>query len=67
MIALTRDFHVVATRVTTRFSAVFFSARHTAKAWYVRALVRLLILVRHYNFVLSSHDQPSPTTKHCDP
>jgi hypothetical protein len=56
MIALTRDFHVVATRITTRFSAVFFSARHIAKAWYVRALFRLLI--RHYNFVLSSHDQP---------
>jgi hypothetical protein len=43
MVALTRDFHVFASRVTTRFSAVFFSISHIAKAWYVRALFRLLI------------------------
>jgi hypothetical protein len=52
MIALTRDFHVFASRVTTRFSAVFFSISHIAKAWYVRALFRLLI--PHWNSSFSS-------------
>jgi hypothetical protein len=51
MVALTRDLHVVASRVTTRFSAEFFPTRHIAKTWYVRALFRLLIC--HYNLVLS--------------
>jgi len=51
MIALARDFHVFASRVTTRFSAVFFSIRHIAQARYVRALLGLLI--RHFGSVLS--------------
>jgi hypothetical protein len=46
MVALTRDFHVFASRVTTGFSAVFFSIRHIAQARYVRALLGLLI--RHF-------------------
>jgi hypothetical protein len=33
MIALTRDLHIVAARVTTRFSAELFSIGHNAKAW----------------------------------
>ncbi len=52
MVALTCDFQIVTSRVPTRFSAVFFSIRCIAKAWDVRALFRLLI--RHYNFILSS-------------
>ena len=48
MVALTRDFHVFASRVTARLSAVFFSITHIAKAWYVRALLRLTI--RHFQF-----------------
>ena len=51
MVALTRDFHVVASRVTACLSAVLFSFRYIAKAWYMRALSRLLIA--HYNSVLS--------------
>ncbi len=52
MVALTRDFHVFASRIAARLSAVFFSIPHIAKAWYVRALLRLTI--RHFNSVLSS-------------
>jgi hypothetical protein len=52
VVALASDFNVFASRITTRFSAVFFSTHHIAKAWYVRAVFRLLI--RHYKFVLSS-------------
>ena len=52
MVALTRDFHVFASGVTTRISAVLFSIAYIAKAWDVRALFRLLI--RHHNFVPSS-------------
>jgi hypothetical protein len=51
MIALTRDFHVFASRVTTGFSAVLFSFRHIAQARYMRALLSLLI--RHFGPVLS--------------
>jgi hypothetical protein len=51
MVALTRDFDVFASRVTTRISAVLFPIAYIAKAWDVRALFRLLI--RHYNSVLS--------------
>jgi hypothetical protein len=51
MIALARDFHVFASRVTTRFSAVLLSIRHIAQARYVRALLGLLIC--HFGFVLS--------------
>jgi hypothetical protein len=43
MIALTCDFYVFASRVTARFSTVFFSISHIAKTWYVRALFCLLI------------------------
>jgi hypothetical protein len=51
MIALTRDFHVVAARVTTGFSAVFFSIRHVAQARHMRAFLRLLIC--HYDSIPS--------------
>jgi len=52
MVALTCDLHAVASSVAARFSAVFVSICHSAKAWYVRAHFRLL--VRHYNSVLSN-------------
>ena len=48
MVALTRDFHVSASRVTTCIPAVLFSICYIAKAWYVRALLRLTI--RHFQF-----------------
>jgi hypothetical protein len=48
MIALTRDFHIFASRLTADFSAVFFSIRHTAQARYVRTL--FAILTRHFRF-----------------
>jgi hypothetical protein len=51
MIALTRDFHIVATCVATRFSAELFSIGHYAKAWYVRA--HFLLWIRHYDSFLS--------------
>jgi hypothetical protein len=51
MVALTRDFDVFASRVTTGFSAVLFSIRYIAQARYMRALCGLLI--RHYDSVLS--------------
>jgi hypothetical protein len=51
MIALARDFHVFASRVTTGLSAVLLSIRHIAQARYVRALLDLLI--RHLGSVLS--------------
>ena len=51
MVALTRDFHVFASRVTTGFSAVFFSIRHIAQARYVRAFLGPLI--RHFGSVPS--------------
>ena len=61
MVALTRDFHVFTSRVTTGFSAVFFSVGYIAKTWYVRAFFRFLI--RHYNSVLSNSDPPAPITE----
>ena len=51
MAALTRDLHVFASRVTTGFSAVFFSIRYIAQARYVRALPHHLI--RHFGSFLS--------------
>jgi hypothetical protein len=51
MAALTRDLHVFASRVTTGFSAVFFSVRYIAQARYVRALPHHLI--RHFGSFLS--------------
>jgi hypothetical protein len=53
MAALTRDFHVFASRVTTGFSAVFFPVGHIAQTRYVRALLALLI--RHFGSVLLHH------------
>ena len=47
MVALTRDFHVFASRVTADFSAVFFSIGHITQTWYVRAFVGPLI--RHFD------------------
>jgi hypothetical protein len=52
MVALTRDFNVLASRVTTRLSAVLFSVSHIAEAWDVRALSGLSI--RHLHSVLST-------------
>jgi hypothetical protein len=52
MVALTRNFDVLTSRVTASFSAVFFSAGYIAKIRHVRALFGLLI--RHYNSVLSN-------------
>ena len=51
MIALTRDFYVFASRVTTGFSAVFFSIPNIAPARYVCALLAFLIC--HFGFFLS--------------
>ena len=51
MVALTRDFHVIASRVAARFSAVFFSIWYIAQARYVGALSHLFI--RHYDSFLS--------------
>src|ERR1700688_1582990 len=63
MVALTGDFHIVASCVTTSFSAVFFSISHFAKTWYVRAYFR--ILIRHsipsFQFAWSLQSKP------CDP
>jgi hypothetical protein len=50
MIALTRDFHIIAARITARFSAVFFSVCYVAQARYVRALFHLF--VSHYGSFL---------------
>jgi hypothetical protein len=62
MVALTRDFHVVAARVATRISAVLFSAWYIAQTRYVSALSGFLIC--HYDFVLSkSHPTSRTTTK----
>jgi hypothetical protein len=62
MIALTRDFHVFTSGVTTGFSAVFFSVRYVAQARYVRTL--LALVVRHFGSVLSrSLLRP---LQHCD-
>jgi hypothetical protein len=51
MIALTRDFHVFASLVTTGFSAVLLPIRHIAQARYVRTSLGLLI--PHFGSVLS--------------
>jgi hypothetical protein len=61
MIALTCDFHVLAARVATRFSAVFFSVSRDTKTRYMRAQFR--VLIRHYKSVLSSSDPPAPITE----
>jgi len=61
MVALTRDFHVFASRVTTDFSTVFFSIRHIAQARYVRAFLGPLI--RHFGSVPSGFLLRS---QHCD-
>lgn len=59
MIALTRDFHVFASRVTTGFSAVFLSISYIAQARYVRALSYLF--VRHLILSFSGHLTPIST------
>jgi hypothetical protein len=51
MATLTCNFHVVATRVTARFAAVFLSGWCIAQAGYVRALIDFLIY--HFNAILS--------------
>jgi hypothetical protein len=62
MVALTRDFHVLASRVTTRPSAILFPVWYIAEAWDVRALSCLLI--RHCNSILSTSLLRSQ--QHCD-
>jgi hypothetical protein len=52
MITLTRDFHVLTSRVTASFPTVFLSVGHVAQTWYVRALFRFLIC--HCDSILSS-------------
>jgi hypothetical protein len=62
VIALTRDLHVFASRIATRCSAVFFTIRHNAEAWYVCAhLLSSIrrdchILVCHYLRPFSDHE-----------
>jgi hypothetical protein len=53
MIALTSDFHVFASRITTRFPAVLFSSGHNAKARYVCA--HSFPWIRHYGHLLIRH------------
>ena len=53
MIALTSDFHIVAARITARFSALFFSVCYIAQARDVRALFHLFIC--HYDSFLSRY------------
>jgi hypothetical protein len=48
VVALTSDFHLVASSLTTGFTAVFFSVRYIAEARYVRALLALLFC--HFGF-----------------
>ena len=43
MVALTRDFHVFAAGVPTRFAAKFLAIRYVTEARQVRAFLRLLI------------------------
>ncbi len=52
MVALARDFHIVAACVAARISAVLFSSWYIAQTRYVCALSGFLI--RHYDFVLSN-------------
>jgi hypothetical protein len=52
MVALTRDLHVFASRVTTQLSAVFFSVRYITQARYVRTLCGFLIRIPTF---LSDH------------
>jgi len=53
MAALTRDFYVFTSCVTTRFSAVFLVFGYIAKTWYVRALFGLLIRHQFFPFAHS--------------
>jgi hypothetical protein len=52
MVALTRDFHVFASGVTTGFTAILLAIAYIAQARYVRALLGFLI--RHYDSILFS-------------
>jgi len=62
MVALTRDLHVFTSRVTTRISAILLSISYIAKAWYVRALSR--VLIRHFAVrFLSFEFQPFSSIK----
>src|ERR1700720_977325 len=60
MVALTRDFHVVASCVAARVSAVLFPRWHIAQTRYVCALSSLFVC--HYDFVLSKFHPSSRTT-----
>ena|ERR1700746_3292903 len=62
MVALTRDFHVFASRVTADFSAVFFSIWYITQTWHMRAFVHPLI--RHSIPSLSQFN--SPILNHCN-
>jgi hypothetical protein len=50
MVALTRDFHILASGVPTGFTAIFLAIRYIAQARQVSALLRLSI--RHHDSVL---------------
>jgi hypothetical protein len=50
MVALTRDFHILASGVPTGFTAIFLAIRNIAQARQVSALLRLSI--RHHDSVL---------------
>jgi len=43
MVALTCNFHVLTSRITTGISAILFPIWHITEAWYMRALCRFLI------------------------
>jgi hypothetical protein len=63
MVALACDFHVLASRVTTGFTAVLFSVRHITHARYVGTLFGLLI--RHFDYVLSGSILRTPRLIAC--
>jgi hypothetical protein len=58
MIALTGDFYVFVSRVTTGFSAIFFTVGYIAQTGYVCAL--LSFLTRHYDSVLFTSVSGAP-------
>jgi hypothetical protein len=60
VIALTGDFHIFASRVTTALAAVLSSNWYIAQARYVRALFRLLI--RHDDSFLPTSVTPRSLT-----
>jgi hypothetical protein len=74
VIALTRDFHIFASRASTGCSAVLLSIRHNAQAWYVCAHSlfwvhqHCRVLVRHCfrPFAFSDYETPQLLTRRPD-